>query len=444
MNVALDHKPNCVVDLKIDLPADRVGQEWDTVSKEYQKQARLPGYRPGKAPKSLILSRYAKDIEEEVKDTLTRKAIREAADLHKLDLVSVTGTPTATIAEDKSMSIHAVIVRSPEFELPEYKNIAVEVARKTIGDSDVEEMLEYFREPHAKFDPVEGRALAMEDYAVMDYEGTVDGKPLTEVAPKAPAQLQGRRNAWVLVKDGVLVPGFAQAIEGMNPGDERTFTLEVPDTFPVPELHGKKVDYKATLTSINTRTMPPLDDALAEKIEPGTTLDSLRQKIRERLEESSKYQFDSAKRNAVIKKLLENFTCDLPEELVAEQTQTIIRDIVQQSQMRGASDEDLQSQTDEIFSSAEMGARDRVRANFLLLKIAEKENLKETESDIYQALYSVAEQRGESPKKVVKELSRSGGIYRIREDIRISKALDLVASGATVNEPAAPAEPANA
>ena len=78
MNVALDHKPNCVVDLKIDLPADRVGQEWDTVSKEYQKQARLPGYRPGKAPKSLILSRYAKDIEEEVKDTLTRKAIREA------------------------------------------------------------------------------------------------------------------------------------------------------------------------------------------------------------------------------------------------------------------------------------------------------------------------------------------------------------------------------
>ena len=142
MNVALDHKPNCVVDLKIDLPADRVGQEWDTVSKEYQKQARLPGYRPGKAPKSLILSRYAKDIEEEVKDTLTRKAIREAADLHKLDLVSVTGTPTATIAEDKSMSIHAVIVRSPEFELPEYKNITVEVARKTIGDSDVEEMLE--------------------------------------------------------------------------------------------------------------------------------------------------------------------------------------------------------------------------------------------------------------------------------------------------------------
>ena len=90
-----------------------------------------------------------------------------------------------------------------------------------------------------------------------------------------------------------------------------------------------------------------------------------------------------------------------------------------------------------------MGARDRVRANFLLLKIAEKENLKETESDIYQALYSVAEQRGESPKKVVKELSRSGGIYRIREDIRISKALDLVASGATVTEPAAPVETAN-
>lgn len=443
MNVALDHKPNCVVDLKIDLPADRVGKEWETVSKEFQKHARLPGYRPGKAPKALILSRYAKDIEDEVKDKLTREAIREAAELHKLDLVSVKGTPTATLADDKSLSVHAVIVRSPDFELPEYKAITVEVARKPVGDAEVDEMIEYFREPHAKFEPVEGRPLAMEDYAVMDYEGTVDGQPITEFAPKAPAQLQGRKNAWVLVKDGVLVPGFAQAIEGMNPGEERTFTLEVPDTFPVPELHGKKVEYKAALTSINSRTMPPIDDALAEKIEPGTTLESLREKVRERLNQASNYQFESAKRNAVIKKLLEGFTCDLPEELVADETQSIIRDIVHQSQMRGASDEDLKSQTDEIYSSAEIGARDRVRANFLLLKIAEKEGIKETESDIYQALYSVAEQRGESPKKIVKELSRSGGLSRIREDIRISKALDLVTSGATVTEPAATAEPAN-
>ena len=443
MNVALDYKPNCVVDLKIDLPADRVDKERDSVSKQFQKQARLPGYRPGKAPKSLILSRYAKDIEDEVKDNLTRSAIREAAELHKLDLVAIKDTPTATLADDQSLSIHAVIVRTPEFEIPDYKTIAVEVAQKAVGDVQVDEMLEYFREPHAQFDPVEGRALAMEDYAVMDYEATVDGQPLSETAPKAPAQLQGRKNAWVLVKDGVLIPGFAQAIEGMNPGDERTFTLEVPDTFPVPELHGKKVEYKATLTSINTRTLPPLDDALAEKIEAGTTLESLRLKIRERLEESTKYQFDSAKRNAVIKKLLENFTCDLPEELVNDETQQIIRDIVQQSQMRGVTDDDLKSQTDEIFSSAEMGARDRVRANFLLLKIAEKEGLKETDGDIYQALYSVAEQRGESPKKIVKELSRTGGINRIREDIRISKALDLVASSAIVTEPAIPAEPAN-
>ncbi len=441
MNVALDHKPNCVVDLKIDLPADRVGKEWDTVSKEFQKHARLPGYRPGKAPKSLILSRYAKDIEDEVKDKLTRSAIREAAELHNLDLVAVRSTPTATFAEDKSMSIHAVIVRTPAFELPEYKNLTVEVPSKTVGEAEVQDMLEYFREPHATFEPIEGRALAMGDYAVMDYEGTVDGLPLTEIAPKAPTQLQGRRNAWVLVKDGVLIPGFAQAIDGMNPGEERTFSLDVPDTFPVPELHGKKVSYKTTLTSINTRTMPPLDDALAEKIEPGSTLESLRVKIRERLEEANKHQFESSKRNAIVKKLLASVTCDLPDELVHEETQSIVRDIVQQSQMRGASDDDLKSQTEEIFSSAKAGASDRVRANFILLKIAEKEGIKETESDLYQALYSVAEQRGESPKKIVKDLSKTGGIQRIREDIRISKALDLLTSSAIVTEPATPAEP---
>lgn len=441
MNVALDHKPNCVVDLKIDLPADRVGKEWDKVSKEFQKHARLPGYRPGKAPKSLILSRYAKDIEDEVKDKLTRSAIREAADLHNLDLVAVRSTPTATFAEDKSMSIHAVIVRTPTFELPAYKNLTVEVPSKTVGEAEVQDMLEYFREPHATFDPIEGRPLAMGDYAVMDYEGTVEGLPLTEIAPKAPTQLQGRRNAWVLVKDGVLIPGFAQAIDGMNPGEERAFSLDVPDTFPVPDLHGKQVSYKTTLTSVNTRTMPPLDDAFAEKIEPGATMESLRVKIRERLEDANKHEFESAKRNAIVKKLLASVTCDLPDELVHEEAQSIVRDIVQQSQMRGASDDDLKSQTEEIFSSAKAGAADRVRANFILLKIAEKEGVKESESDLYQALYSVAEQRGESPKKIVKELSKSGGIQRIREDIRISKALDLLTTSAIVTEPVTPAEP---
>ena len=212
MNVALDYQKNCVVALEIDLPSDRVSAEWNTIAKEFQKQARLPGYRPGKAPASLIASRYAKDIEEEVKTKLVGEAIREAVKTNNIKIHAVDNVEKAEIAADKSMKILATVIQTPDFELPDYKNISVEVAKKTVTDEDVESFLEYLRDPHSKFDPVTDRALAMGDYAVVTYEGTVEGEPISKIAPKAPTQIQGRRNAWVLMDEGTLILGFAKAI----------------------------------------------------------------------------------------------------------------------------------------------------------------------------------------------------------------------------------------
>jgi trigger factor len=438
MNVALDYQKNCVVALEIDLPSDRVSAEWNTIAKEFQKQARLPGYRPGKAPASLIASRYAKDIEEEVKTKLVGEAIREAVKTNNIKIHAVDNVEKAEIAADKSMKILATVIQTPDFELPDYKNITIEVAKKTVTDEDVESFLEYLRDPHSKFDPVTDRALAMGDYAVVTYEGTVDGEPISKIAPKAPTQIQGRRNAWVLMDEGTLIPGFAKAIEGMEIGQDRTFTLDVPESFPLEELRNRKVTYAVTLHSINTRTPAPLDDALAAKIEPGQTLEGLRKKIRERQEESADYQFEMAKKNAVVEKLLGLFTCELPERLVASETAYILKDIVGESQARGISDEEIKSHTDEIVKNASQTASDRVRSNFLLTRIADEEKIEETDAEVYQAILQMAERQQMPVKKLAKELAQSGGINRLRDQIRITKALDLVASGATVTEPAAP------
>jgi trigger factor len=437
MNVALDYKKNCVVALEIDLPSDRVSAEWNTIAKEFQKQARLPGYRPGKAPASLIASRYAKDIEEEVKTKLVGEAIREAVKTNNIKIHAVDNVEKAEIAADKSMKILATVIQTPDFELPDYKNITIEVAKKTVTDEDVEGFLEYLRDPHSKFDPVTDRALAMGDYAVVTYEGTVDGEPISKIAPKAPTQIQGRRNAWVLMDEGTLIPGFAKAIEGMEIGQDRTFTLDVPESFPLEELRNRKVTYTVTLHSINTRTPAPLDDTLAAKIEPGQTLEGLRKKIRERQEESADYQFEMAKKNAIVEKLLGLFTCELPERLVASETAYILKDIVGESQARGISDEEIKSHTEEIVKNASQTASDRVRSNFLLTRIADEEKIEETDAEVYQAILQMAERQQMPVKKLAKELAQSGGINRLRDQIRITKALDLVASGATVTEPAA-------
>jgi trigger factor len=273
----------------------------------------------------------------------------------------------------------------------------------------------------------------------------VDGLPLSEVAPKAPAQLSGRRNAWVLMSEGTLVPGFAKAIEGMQIDDQRTFTLEVPATFPVAEIQGKTVEYTATLHGINTRKPAPLDDSLAEKIDPGSTLESLKEKIRARQEESADHQFDIAKRNAAVRTLLDQFTCELPEQAVASETSSILKDIVAESQARGMSDDDIKSNTEQIIQTATQNAKERVRANFLLLRIAELEQIQASEAELYQAIFEMS-QRHEIPiKKLAKDLSRGPGIGSLREQIRITKALDFVTSNATVTEVAepSPSAPAN-
>lgn len=440
MKVALDPQPNCLVNLVIDLPSDRVAKEWNTIAKEYQKQARIPGYRPGKAPIAMVESRFAREIESEIRDSIPREAVLEACEENKIPLHAIQDISDIEITADKSMKFRAVVVRVPEFELPNYKSLALEVPKRTVTDADVDQLLEYLREPHSTFDPITDRPLAMDDYAVITYEGRMDGSPLSEAVPKAPAQLSGRRNSWVLMSEGTLVPGFAKAIEGMKIDEQRTFTLDVPATFPLSEIQGKSLEYSVTLHGINVRKLPPLDDELAAKIEPGSTLASLREKIRESQQQSADYQFDIAKRNAAVRKLLEQFTFELPEQTVAAETGTILKDIVAESQARGLSDEDIKSNTGQIIESASESAKERVRANFVLLRIAKQEEIQETEPEIYEAVMDMSQRHQVPLKKLVKDLTRNGGIHRLREQIRITKALDYVVSNATVTELSAPAD----
>ena len=437
MNVVCDPQPNCIVNLQVELPADQVTREWLSIAKNFQRQARIPGYRPGKAPQSIIDSRFAKDIREELEKKLLRDSIHEAIKQKNLRVLSVSKVEDVQIGDDKTMRYRASVVTAPEFELPDYSGISVELARKVVTDEDVQKWLEQFREPHASFEAVEGRPLAMGDYAVISYEGKLGDQLLSEALPKAPAQLHGRRNAWIFVDKGTLVPGFAEAIEGMEINDERSFTLDVPADFPLEDLCGSQVTYSSTLHGINVKQLPPLDDALAEKIEAGKTLDTLRTEIRERLENLADSQFENAKRNAALKHILSQVECELPAQTVEREVSSILREIVQENQVRGVSDDELRSHQDELIGIAQQSARDRVRGNFLLLRVAEKEKLEVTETDMIMAISEMARRYENPVKKLIKDLQSRDGIAPVREQILMGKALDLIAANVTVREPAA-------
>ena len=435
MNVVVEPQPNCLVTLRVELPSDQVSKEWSNVASNFQRKVRVPGYRPGKAPQALVENRFAKDIKEELTSRLLRESLDEAIRENNLRVLSISQVENVEIADDRTMRYQATVVTAPEFELPDYSVIPAEIAREKVTDESVSRWIDQLREPHATYTPVEGRSLAMGDYAVLTYAATFGGTPLGEAVPEAPAQLQGRRNAWILMDDSTLLPGFCQAIAGMSVNEERSFSLVLPADFPFSQLAGKKVDYTVSLHAINTKNLPEFDDALAEKIEPGATADQLAQKVRERLEGLAEVQFQNAKRQVAVRYLLEKVDCELPAPVVEKEMTGILRDIVRENQVRGISDDEIRKHQGELIGAAQQGAKDRVRGNFLLLRVAEREKLEVSEQDVSRHVIEMAARYEIPVGKLVKDLKRRDGLGPLREQILIGKALDLLAANVTVREP---------
>jgi len=436
MNVVLENKPNCISTLRVELEPERVEREWKAVASQFQKVARVPGYRPGKAPQAIIDRKFSADIRQELTNKLLREAMNEAIAEKKLNVLSVSKVEDVEIAQDKSMHFTATVVTAPDFELPDYSHIEVEAAKKVVTNADVDEALNAIAEQHADFQTVEGRALEMGDFAIVTYAGTLEGKPLAEAVTNCPPLLAGRANFWVRLSPETLAPGFSEALVGMNIGDTREFTLDIPDSFPFPDVRGKQLAYTATLHEVRTRVLPPIDDALANKLDAGKTIAEIRERIREELGRRAEVDFENAKRNGAMQQLHAKFQCDLPTHMVNNEMSGIIREIVQENQGRGVSDDELKAHEDEIIGAAKQSATERVRSMFLLIRIAEKENIKVTEQDLAMHVTQLAARYQVPVQKFAKDLQKKNAFGQIREQLLAGKALDFIASNVTVREPA--------
>ncbi len=436
MNVFVEPKPNCLATLRVELPPDQVEKEWKTTAKAFQKQARIPGFRPGKAPAAMIEKRYEEDIKEEVKNRLLRSSMNEAIQQKKLKVISVSKVDDLEIGADRTLSYSATLVTEPEFELPPYQGIEIELKKADVGDKEIDDALNTLAEQHSEFETIEGRSLAMGDFAVLSYAGTLDGKPLQEALENTPPLLAGKPNWWIRMAEGTLAPGFCEALVGLNVEEERSFDLTLPEDFPFEPARGKTVAYTATLHEIRERKLPEFDDALAARIEPGKTMSELRDRIREELTRYAENDFENGKRSGAMKKILESVRFELPQDMVRDEMSGIMREIVEENQGRGVSDEELQAHEDQIQGAAEQSAQERVRSQFVLRQIAEKEKIEVTQQELAFHVTRMAERYQIPVNKMVKDLQKRNAIGTIRDQILVGKALDFVASNATVRESA--------
>jgi trigger factor len=418
----------------VEVDAKAVDETFDAVTKDFQKQASLPGFRPGKAPRNLVLKKYEADIKDEVKRKLIGDSYRKALDEKKIAVIGYPDIEEIQFGRGQALQFAATIETAPEFQLPEYKGLPAKREAKSVTAADVDRAIDMLARQHTKFETV-ARELRLGDVAVVNYAGTCDGKPITDTAPTAKG-LTEQKNFWVDAAPDSFIPGFADQIIGAKAGDKRTVSVDFPADFVTKQLAGKKGVFEVEVVEVKEKVMPAMDDAFAKKYE-AENLAKLREGVERDLENELKYSQAKAVRGQIIRALLTATNFDLPETAVAHETRNVVYDIVRENNQRGVARDLIEKQKDEIYSAAAQSAKERVKLSFLIQRIAEKEGIQVSQDEVLKRVQSLAMAYQIPLEKFLKDLQKRNGVPELYDQIAHEKVLAVLEQNAKIEDAAA-------
>ena len=431
MNVTVENLAPCKKLLRVEVDAKAVDAAFDSTAKEFQKQAALPGFRPGKAPRAMVLKKYETDIKAEVKRKLIGDAYRQAVGEKKISVVGHPDIEEIQFGPGQALQFAATIETAPEFQLPDYKGLPAKREVKSVTDADVERALNLLAQQHVKFETV-ARELRLGDIAVVNYTGTCDGKPITEIAPTAKG-LAEQKNFWVEAGVETFLPGFAGQLIGAKAGERRAVNTDFPADFATKELADKKGVFDVELVEVKEKALPPVDDAFAKKY-GAESLEKLHAGVRHDLENELKYSQTRALRGQIVRGLLDRVNFDLPETAVAHETRNVVYDIVRENSQRGVGRDLIEKQKDEIYSAATRSAKERVKLSFLIQRIAEQENIKVSQEDVLRRAQALAAMYQIPPEKFLKDLQKRNGVMELYDQVAHEKVLAFLEQNAKIEE----------
>ncbi len=434
MNIDIQDVSETRKNLVVTLDPAEVDAEHQAVIGEISKAVRIPGFRPGKAPAALVQKRFGKEIEGEFKQKVVGKAYRDGVAQSKLDVLQVTDVKEGEIAPGAAASITITVDLRPTFELPDYNGLPTTVQPVEPTDAEVDAVIESLRAERADFTIAE-RPAQKGDYVKLSYTGTVDGQPILELVPDK--QIYGSvPQTWEEVEGANegLIPGLGQQLSGLSKGDKKDVTVNFPAEFAgAPALAGKTAVYAVEVLEIRERVLPEMNEEFF-KANQADDLESLRTNTRNNLKARKEYENRQAQRRQVVEALSAKVEFPVPQSLIDSETQSVLRQFMEENMRRGVPAEQFEKDKNELHAGAQKAAAQRVKSQFLLSKIAEKEELKVTERDIDAYLYRASVMEGAKPEKLVKELSKDRERLRaVQQSIIFDKALDLLISKATVS-----------
>jgi len=405
----------CKREIELEIPAENVQKAAEKVARDIARVARIPGFRPGKAPVTLVRRRFADDIQGEVVQSLVPEYLEKELDAKKLVPVTRPEVDHVHFKEGEPLRFRAVFEVLPEFELGDYKDLQVQVDEIEIGDAQVEKAIEDLRERAATYVPVEGRAAADGDYVLIKVTGT----------PASGGDPVQADNILCHIGGEETLESFTQNLRGAQPGETKRFESRYPDDFPDPKLAGKTYDYSVDVQSIKEKKLPELNDEFAKEAAGAQggveTLEELRKKIRENLEAAKAEQQEAQAREKILEKLVKQHDFPVPEALIEHQIDVRLERVVRSLASQGVDPRAVNVDWVALRNRQRERAVDDVKAELLLDRVATAEKIDASEEDVEKEIAALAEHSGESATALRARLTKQGALDRIKSKLRSDK-----------------------
>ena len=422
MNIRVETAGPCRRQVHIEVPGDQVAKEFGAVAGGIVGYAQIPGFRAGHAPLALVKRKYAKNIQEEVKERLVRTGYQEAVTKEKLEAVAVLDVKENDLKDGQPFEFSVMLDVAPDFELPAYKGLKLESKKIEVEAKDVDDVIKNMREQNAKFEDVAGRAVQSGDMVQVDFEGTCEGKAFADISDKVKA-LGHAKDFWVMADpQNEFLPGFAAGILGANVGENRDVTVEFPKEFIEPAVAGKKADFKVSIKLIREKKLPEVDAEFLKSLEVENEA-ALRARIETDLADMRKNNERSRIEGEILKTISQGTKLDVPESLLAEETQQAVYDLVRSNTSRGVAKEDIEANKEKLFGVASQSAAERIKTRYILRKIAVTEGITANEQEINRRIAELAQNYRTTPENLEKDLEKNNQLGRVADEVRLMKTI---------------------
>jgi trigger factor len=407
--------------ITIEIPPDVVSAEINRIAKDYSKQARIPGFRPGKVPATIVKQRFKEQILHDVAHGLIPRAVDEALQERGIEPVDTPNIKDVALEEGQPLKFTANIETVPAFDVGDLSTIEVRRHSTEVTEETVEKTLQNLRQRGAKFEPVEDRGVQDGDTVVLDIERKdADGKP--DRHEDVSLELGSPANP----------PGFDAQLLDLRSGDTKTFTIHFPEDYAVKEMANTDVEYTVTVKDIRRKVLPELDDEFAKDLGAFESLAALRDRVRADLQQESEEHARQHLRTDLLKQLSERVTFDLPSSLVEREMDRRLEEFASRLMQQNVDPRQAGIDWAQFRESQREPARASVASALALDEIARREGLTVTPDDIDKEIERFAVSAGRTPAALRAQLEKEGSVARLATGLRREKAVDLVLSRARI------------